>query len=317
MKTVVVLSGKGGTGKTSVTASLAMFEARSGASLVIADADVDASNLPLLLQPGVIESHPFIGGEIAVVDAAACSAHGACVTNCRFDAIHLADAHGPARIDAAACEGCAVCTLVCPEEAISMVPRRAGTWSTGESRFGPMAYAELGPGGENSGKLVTQVRQAATSLARERGAGLVLVDGPPGTGCAVIAAMTGADLVVAVTEPTPSARSDLERLLKLARSFRCPAGVVFNKADLNTGFVEATAEELSAKDVALLGSIPYSQDVPACIGRGLCPAECGGPVAEALEKVHGRIRALVRRQAGSAPATLPVNEQDPEINSGG
>ena len=303
MKTVVVLSGKGGTGKTSVTASLAMFEARSGTSLVIADADVDASNLPLLLRPDVIESQTFIGGEIAVVDAAACSAHGACVTHCRFHAIHLDDAHGPARIDAAACEGCAVCTLVCPEKAISMVPREAGTWSIGESRFGPMTYAELSSGGENSGKLVTQVRQSAASRARERDADLVLVDGPPGTGCAVIAAMTGADLVVAVTEPTPSARSDLERLLRLARHFRCPAGVVFNKADLNADFVEATAQELSAQGVALLGSVPYNEGVPACIGRGLCPAECGGPVAEALEQVHNRIRALLQQQTDSAPIT--------------
>ena len=308
MKTVVVLSGKGGTGKTSVTASLAMFQAQQAHSLVVADADVDASNLPLLLRPEVTETHTFIGGEIAEVDASRCSAHGSCVESCRFDAIHLNDGHGPARVDLTACEGCAVCTLVCPEKAISMVPREAGTWSIGESRFGPMAYAELNSGGENSGKLVTQVRQAATSLARDRHAELVLVDGPPGTGCAVIAAMTGADLVVAVTEPTPSARSDLDRLLKLARHFRCPVGVVFNKADLNEAFVEETASELSADGVAVLGSVPYNEGVAGCIGRGLCPAECGGPVAEALEQIHERFTALLQRPAASSAAALPVHQ---------
>ncbi len=294
MKTVVVLSGKGGTGKTSVTASLAMFEARNGTPLVIADADVDASNLPLLLHPTDVTTRPFIGGELAAVDADRCKGHGACVESCRFDAIHQNGERARAYVDPTACEGCAVCTLVCPEKALSMVPREAGTWSVGESRFGPIAFAELNSGGENSGKLVTQVRQAAVSLAHDRNAALVLVDGPPGTGCAVIAAMTGADLVVAVTEPTPSARSDLERLLKLAHHFRCPVGVVFNKADLNPAFAETTAGDLSAQGVALLGSVPYNESVARCIGRGLCPAECNGPVAAALEQVHRQVTELLR-----------------------
>ncbi|HHQ49481.1 MAG TPA: 4Fe-4S dicluster domain-containing protein, partial [Acidobacteria bacterium] len=221
MKTVVVLSGKGGTGKTSVTAALAALESRAGTRLVLADADVDAANLPILLDPRNVEEHTFIGGELAVVAPDACNGCTLCHQHCRFGAIRMVPREdGPdlARI-LDTCEGCAVCSVVCPEAAIVMEPRNAGSWAVGETRFGPLVHATLSAGGETSGKLVTEVRKRAAELAGETASPLVLVDGPPGIGCPVIAAMSGADLVVAVTEPTPSARADLDRLLNVARHF--------------------------------------------------------------------------------------------------
>ncbi len=314
MRTIAVLSGKGGTGKTSVTASLAAIEARSGTRLVIADADVDAANLPLLLDPEVTQQHEFIGGEIAVVDPEACEGSGRCEEHCRFAAITAGDGTAPARVDPTRCEGCAVCTVVCPAQAITMTPRVAGWWAHGETRFGPLVFARLGVGGENSGKLVTQVRRTADELARERWADLVLIDGPPGTGCPVIAAMTGVDLVVAVTEPTPSARSDLERLLRLTRHFHCPVGVVFNKADLNPELVRSTAGELAARGVAVLGDLPYDERVASCLGRGLCAAECEGPVAAALADVHRKLRDLLTSRERQRPVRLPLLGEADQAN---
>ncbi len=305
MKTVVVLSGKGGTGKTSVTASLAALESAAGTRLVLADADVDAANLPLLLQPENFEEETFMGGELAVVDPDACNGCTLCHERCRFGAIRMVPRQdGPdlARI-LDTCEGCAVCSVVCPEGAITMRPRVAGSWAVGETRFGPLVHATLSAGGETSGKLVTQVRKRAAALAGQTAAPLVLVDGPPGIGCPVIASMSGVDLVLAVTEPTPSARADLERLLGVAKHFQVATAAIVNKYDLNPALAGDLAAELEQRGVRVLGRIPYDPSIVSCQRRGLAPAECGGPAAHALLEVHCRFQELL----GPMPThVLPV-----------
>jgi len=295
MKTVVVLSGKGGTGKTSVTASLAALETGAGTRLVLADGDVDAANLPLLLQPEDTETQTFVGGEIAVVDADLCNGCTLCHEHCRFGAIRMVPREGGPELARIldTCEGCAVCSVVCPEEAIVMQPRAAGTWAVGTTRFGPLVHATLSAGGETSGKLVTQVRKRASELAGELAVPLVLVDGPPGIGCPVIAAMSGVDLVVAVTEPTPSARADLERLLTVAGHFEVPVAAVLNKADLNDSLADELARDMTARGVTLLGRVPYDPSVVDCQRNGLTPPECGGPAADALLSIQRELRALL------------------------
>lgn len=291
MKTVVVLSGKGGTGKTSVTASLAALEVAAKRRIVLADTDVDASNLHLLLQPSTEDEREYVGGQIAELTPELCLGHGMCAAHCRFHAIHLEDEDGvvKARIDSGMCEGCAVCTVVCPEQAIVMRDRVAGTWRRGKTLFGPIVDAQLSPGGENSGKLVTRVRQAAREEAERIEADLLLMDGPPGVGCPVIAAVTGTDLVVAVTEPTPPALSDLKRLISLARHFNVPVAVVINKADLNPTRAEGLERRLSAVGIDVLGRIPYDEAIPLALQEGVLPIDATNRIAEAFAGIHERL----------------------------
>jgi MinD superfamily P-loop ATPase len=250
MKEIVVLSGKGGTGKTSLTAVFSTLMDRA----VLVDCDVDAANLHLLLHPVVEARHDFTGGAKAHVDAAACGACGVCVDLCRAEAIHLDDV---AAVDALHCEGCGVCAHVCPSGAISLTPRVSGQWFVSSTGNGPMFHARLSPGQDNSGKLVSVLRQAARARAAQDGAPWILVDGPPGSGCPVISSLTGADYVVLITEPTVSGYADLRRAAVVADHFRVPTGVVVNKADLNpeiAGRIENYAAE-TRRD--LLGRIAY------------------------------------------------------------
>jgi len=293
MKTVVVLSGKGGTGKTSVTASLAALEHENGRRIVLADADVDASNLPILLRPEEITREDFFAGESALVDPDICDRCGLCEQHCRFNAIAVPEDGGPAKVTISLCEGCGVCELVCPQNAISMQARLTGYFSHAESRFGPMVHAHLAPGGESSGKLVTLVREEAAAVAGSRRAEIILVDGPPGMGCPVVSSLTGADIALMVTEPSPSARSDLGRVLKVARHFKITTAAVINKADLNGDLAAQLEEELRRDGVRLLGRIPYDTTVARHQHEGLSPAEGEGPAAEALREIHRQFRRLL------------------------
>ncbi len=236
MKQLVILSGKGGTGKTSVAASLAHLGAQE-VSIVMADADVDAANLELVLDPVRREEHEFSGGRRAAIDVERCVACGLCAEACRFDAV-VPGAGQPYRIDPLACEGCAACFYVCPAEAVDMVDAASGLWFRSDTRFGPLFHARLFAGQENSGKLVTLVKQQARQLALDTEAALLLVDGPPGIGCPVIASVAGADMALMVVEPTISGVHDLERVLATAGHFGVPAAVMVNKADLNPAQVE-------------------------------------------------------------------------------
>jgi len=298
MKQLVILSGKGGTGKTTVTAALAHL-AYQELSIVLADADVDAANLELVLDPKKLETGDFTGGKLAVIDPERCTACGACAEVCRFDAI--IPGGEVYRVDALACEGCAACHYQCPVEAIQMVEQRAGQWFRSDTRFGSLFHAHLFAGQENSGKLVTLVKQQARALALKRGADLLLVDGPPGIGCAVIAASAGADLAIHVVEPTVSGAHDLERVMATTDHFGVPSLVVINKADLNPARSDEIAAFCAVRGVEVVGRIPYDTVVTEAMVHGQpVTAYVDGPMAEALEGVWRQIRDRFSLAAGGA-----------------
>jgi MinD superfamily P-loop ATPase len=250
VKEIVVLSGKGGTGKTSLTAVFASLMSRA----VLVDCDVDAANLHLLLNPLVEERHDFVGGAKARVDTTACDGCGLCIEGCRFEAIRL---NGIAAVDPLHCEGCGICARICPVGAVSLESRVCGQWFLSRTRNGPMFHARLAPGQDNSGKLVSTLRQSARTLANQNGAAWILVDGPPGAGCPVISSLTGADYVVMVTEPTLSGSSDLRRAVAVADHFRVPTGIIINKADINPEIASRIEEYAAATGRDVLGRICY------------------------------------------------------------
>jgi MinD superfamily P-loop ATPase len=268
MNQLVILSGKGGTGKTSLAAAFAHL-AHSGSSalkVVLADADVDAANLELVLRPERLETHEFMGGKLAIIDPARCSGCGTCEQVCRFDAVQTtADGY---IIDPIACDGCAACVYQCPEDAICMEDQQAGRWYRSESRYGPLFHADLFPAQENSGKLVTVVKQNARLLALDTHCQAVIIDGPPGIGCPVISAAAGAHLALIVTEPTVSGIHDLERALQTTTHFRIPALVVINKADIypeGAAQIQTVCAELG---VEVIGSIPFDPTVTEAMING-------------------------------------------------
>ena len=256
MKELVVISGKGGTGKTSLVGA---FAALAG-SAVLGDCDVDASDLPLILEPQVREQHEFWQGRRARVDGELCTGCRACQSVCRFDAIR---ASGPAnrwasrtcRIDPAACEGCGACLQVCPSQAITLAPAPAGEWFVSDTRFGPMVHARLGAGGENSGKLVSQVRGKARQLAGTAGAQYLLIDGAPGMGCPVIAAIAHCDFALIVTEPTPSGWYDMQRIITLTRHFKIAAMLCVNRWDLNPAQAVTIEKSATENGVSPVGRV--------------------------------------------------------------
>ena len=294
-KEVTVISGKGGTGKTTVVGSLAHLAANK----VLADNDVDAADLHLLLTPTVREGHDFVGGTKAEVDPARCIGCGKCADACHFDAIRF---DGPAndvvektcRIEPLACEGCGLCPLVCPVNAITSERNVTGRWYVSATRFGPMAHARLGIAEENSGRLVTQVRNRAARLAEELKQERILGDGPPGTGCPVIASVSGTDLVVIVTEPTVSGVHDMQRVLQLAAHFGVPAVVVINKADLNheqARRIEVLAAEHGSR---VIGQIPFDRVVNSALMDGKTVVEYGDGSAErAIREVWANLQTAL------------------------
>ncbi len=223
MKELVVISGKGGTGKTSILGAFAAL----CEDAVLCDADVDAADLHLLLKPEILETHEFRAGHRAVIDPDRCTQCGDCLERCRFNAISQ-----DFEVDPISCEGCGVCFHFCPYKAIDFPENLCGEWYYSRTRFGPMVHAQLGIAEENSGRLVTLVRQEARRRGEEQGKKLILTDGPPGIGCPVIASMGGASAVLVVSEPTVSGRHDLERVAQLGRHFNLPVMVCVNKADL-------------------------------------------------------------------------------------
>lgn len=260
MKELVVISGKGGTGKTSLTASLAVLAGHS----VIADCDVDAADLHLVLRPDIRSRHEFWSGHEAIIRPDACNGCGRCAADCRFDAIApnpAADGGAPLIVDPILCEGCGVCVHFCPAAAIDFPERLAGEWMVSDTRCGPMVHARLGVASENSGKLVSTVRREARQLAERTGEGLILVDGPPGIGCPVIASVTGASLLLAVTEPTVSGVHDLDRVMALASHFRVPVAVCVNKWDLNPDMTVQIEASVARHGAMVAGRVRYDRGV--------------------------------------------------------
>jgi MinD superfamily P-loop ATPase len=296
MKQLVILSGKGGTGKTSVAAAFSHMavEGPDQISTVLTDADVDASNLELLLAPRVLEREDFWGGQVAVINHAACISGGDCVEVCRFDAIY--ESYNLYHVDPIACEGCASCMYQCPRDAITMEKQIAGQWFRSESRFGPLFHAELYPAQENSGKLVTLIKQHARLMALDEGYELVIVDGPPGIGCPVISAASGADLALIIAEPSAAGVHDLQRILKTTEHFGVRALVCINKADL---YPEGAAEITSFcqdHNFEVVGTIPYDIGVTEAItqGKPVTAYQTNGIAAQALREVWVRTVDAIR-----------------------
>lgn len=284
MKQIAVVSGKGGTGKTSIVASLA---ALSRGRAVYADCDVDAPDLHLILRPQVQESHDFIGIKRASIDSDKCVQCGSCQESCRFSAIQ------DFQVDQALCEGCGVCKLVCPAEAVEMKDCLAGHAYISDTRFGPLVHAELFPGEEASGKLVAMVREMARNLAESRHMDLVLIDGSPGIGCPVIASLTGVDLALVATEPTITGEHDLDRILGVAAHFGIKTAICINKYDLNpegAGRIEALAQE---RGIEVVGRLPYHNSVVEAMVAGQAVVERGGPVAQAMKEMYKRLEEMI------------------------
>jgi len=258
MKELVVISGKGGTGKTSIVAAFAALAKKA----VLADCDVDAADLHLLLQPDIKQSHDFSGGKLASVITGKCIGCGRCEEVCNFDAVIF---NGPAddvvgityTIDSIACEGCGVCVYFCPVDAIEFKDAINGKWFVSDTRFGPMLHARLGIAEENSGKLVSLIRKEAKRIATEQNKDLIIVDGSPGIGCPVIASIAGADLVLVVTEPTIAARHDLDRVAELTEHFKIPTVVCINKYDINVRIAKAIEKEALERNLKVVGKIAY------------------------------------------------------------
>ena len=247
MKQITIISGKGGTGKTTITAAFAALAKNQ----VMADADVDAADLHLILKPSIQKEELFYGGRAPVLDLEKCNECGLCEEHCRFEAIH------DFAIDPISCEGCGFCAHVCPQKAITMKENLCGEWFISQTRFGPLVHARLGIAEENSGKLVTLVRQQARLIAEKEGRDFIIIDGPPGIGCPVIAAIGGVDLVLVVTEPTLSGIHDLERVLGVAHHFNVPAMVCINKMDINRENTEKIKKYCQKNRISIAGEIPY------------------------------------------------------------
>lgn len=263
MKEILVISGKGGTGKTSLTACFAQLSSNA----VFCDCDVDASNLPLLLAPETQETYSFSAGWEPQLDLQKCTHCGTCRDVCRFHGISWSCEGGPELIPGL-CEGCGVCSDHCRSHAIAMRQRLCGGWHQSVTSRGLLFHAELNPGEENSGKLITELRRAARTAAEHQNADWLISDGPPGIGCPVISSMSGADLVLLVTEPTPSGLHDLRRVAKLARQFEIPVQVVINKWDLNPALSEEIAQVCRDECLMELGRIPYDPRFPGLLRDG-------------------------------------------------
>ncbi len=269
MKEFVVLSGKGGGGKTTITAA---FASLAQGNTLLVDADVDAANLAIIAQGEVIERSDFSGRLLPEIIQSSCISCGVCRDSCVFDAVKVT-AQGVYRIDPYLCEGCSLCVRLCPQGAIRNHPGKSGTVELRETRFGPLIHASLTPPGENSGKLVTEVRRRGRILARERDKGILLVDGPPGIGCPAIAALTGSDYLICVIEATKSGFSDMKRLEKVSETFRIPTFVVVNRSDLHKTLSEEIENYALQHGMIPAGRVDYDETVQESLMEGLSVME--------------------------------------------
>ena len=286
MKEVVVLSGKGGTGKTSIVGSLAALAERK----VLADCDVGAADLHLLLNPSVKEETEFWSGQVAHIDLDRCTECGLCQDLCRFDAIE------DCTVDPISCEGCGFCSHICPVAAVTMTNNLSGYWFISETRFGPLVHARLGIAQENSGKLVAVVRRQARQIAESEGKDLIISDGPPGIGCPVISSLSGASLALMVTEPTLSGIHDLERVLGVCRHFSVPALVCINKYDINEDNAGRIEDYCREQGIELAARIPFDNIVTEALVKGRPVVKYSdGPVSRQIKElwrnIAGRLAA--------------------------
>lgn len=291
MKELVIISGKGGTGKTSIAAAFASLYQNA----VFADCDVDAADLHLILSPTIKQQSDFSGGKQASIITEKCIGCGRCAQMCRFDAIKF---DSPANdvikktytVDSISCEGCKVCVEFCPVDAIAFEPAINGKWFISDTRFGPMVHAKLGIAEENSGKLVTLIRREAKMIAEEQNKDLLIIDGSPGIGCPVIASITGADVVLVVTEPTLSGIHDLERVAQLTSNFGIKTLVCVNKSDINPEMTEKIIKDAKEKGLKVVGRVPYDESfTKAQIMKATLIEYTGGDIAEKIKTMWREI----------------------------
>lgn len=295
MREIVIISGKGGTGKTSLTASFAVLAKNK----VIVDCDVDAADLHLLLHPKIVEREDFYSGKKARINKERCIDCGKCLTYCRFGAVKATkDGNGRLEkivIDPIECEGCGLCKLICPVDAIEMEENLSGEWFISETFYGPFVHAKLGIAEENSGKLVSKIRQIAKEIAERERLDYIIIDGPPGIGCPVIASLSGVDLAVIVTEPTPSGIHDLIRVAEVARYFKIKTKVVINKFDLNLENSNKIETECNKMGIEVLGYIPFSLCVSKAIVEGIPPVNyCRNEVAKETVSIWEKIEKQLK-----------------------
>jgi MinD superfamily P-loop ATPase len=286
VKELVVLSGKGGTGKTSLVGSFAALAKNK----VLADCDVDAADLHLLLEPVIKQKHEFWSGQVAVIDEEKCTQCGLCPELCHFDAIK------DFIVDPVSCEGCGFCYHICPAEAITLKENLSGQWFISDTKYGSLVHARLGIAQENSGKLVALVRQQAKSVAEKQGADFIVSDGPPGIGCPVISSLSGASLALLVTEPTLSGIHDLERVLGVCRHFSVPALVCINKHDINQENTRQIEGYCLQQGVEVAAKIPFDNAVTEAMVQGLPVVEYGdSPVSRQIELLWQNISGLLNK----------------------
>ncbi len=296
MKQLTVISGKGGTGKTTIAAAFASL----AKDAVIADCDVDAADMHLILKPEILETIDFTGLDVASIDESLCIKCGKCKDACRFDAIS-----DDITINIYECEGCGVCEYVCPEGAVNMVERKAGDAYLSKTRFGPMAHARLGIGEEASGKLVSFVRNNARTLAEKHDKDTIIIDGPPGTGCAVIASIAGVDMVLVVTEPSVSGIHDLERVLGVAGHFNIPAVVCINKYDINEENVLLIEKYCTENGVEVVGKLPYDDTPTKAMLQEMTVIEYSdGEFSRRVKEIWENVRRHLHETSGHTLLTM-------------
>lgn len=264
MKQITIISGKGGTGKTVFSAALAALVE----SKVMVDGDVDAANLYLILKPEVEEDGLYSGGQKAFINSDLCTGCGLCIPVCRFSAIEPTE-DGKMKIEPISCEGCGLCSYVCPAQAISMKDNFSGRWFVSSTQYGPFVHARLGAGEENSGKLVTEIRKKARLIAETHGLEYIILDGPPGIGCPVIASLSAVDLAVVVTEPSISGIHDMERVVQVTRHFGIKVACVVNKFDLSEKLSAEAERWCQENSVPVVARIPFSEAVVDSVIKGL------------------------------------------------
>lgn len=295
MKEILIVSGKGGTGKTSITAAFASLIENA----VIVDCDVDASDLHLILTPEILQTHEFISGHEAKINADDCLKCGKCYEVCRYEAIKI-DANNNYMVDPIACEGCGVCTWSCKVGAIEFKDSHCGQWYVSDTRYGKMVHAKLAIAAENSGKLVAVVRQRAMEIAKNHGSDYILIDGPPGIGCPVIASMTGIDVVVVVTEPTLSAIHDMERVISLAKHFNIDVYVCINKCDINPNLVKLIEDKLNKMNIPVIGKISYDKSITKAQILGQSVIEYNdGQASRNIRNMFNKLEKLINKGENS------------------
>lgn len=285
MKEVLVISGKGGTGKTSLVGAFAALAENK----VMADCDVDAANLHLLLNPEVKEQGEFYGSQLPVIDKEKCIKCGKCEEHCRFDAIQNY------KVQNIFCEGCLLCYNLCPTNAIYLKDRLSGHWYISDTKYGPLVHAKLGIAEENSGKLVAEVRKKASSIAEQNNADVVITDGPPGIGCPVISALSGVSLAVIVTEPTVSGIHDMDRIVKVAKHFGTKLVVCINKYDLDIQKAKEIEEYCSNADINIIGKIGFDSIITDAMikGKSVVEAYPDSEVSREIIRIWERVKTKI------------------------